>query len=120
MIPITFYYDAESNYIISHSGEGMKLELMRNNPQVCFEIDSIRDLNDWDSVVAWGTFVELKGSFARKELHNLVSHLRELLSDDHPQIQFLSDMSRTQNTGDRNVIYSIQLEEFTGRAERPE
>lgn len=118
VIPITYYYDPESNYIISHSGEGMKLEMMRRNPQVCFEIDSVRDLDNWDSVVTWGTFVELKGSFARRELHNMVSHLRDLLSDDHPHIQFLSDMSRSQSNDGKSVIYSIQLSELSGRAER--
>ena len=56
--PLNYSYDGECIYAISK--EGKKLEIMRKNPKVCFEIDSIKDTCNWQSVIIWGTFKELK------------------------------------------------------------
>ena len=39
-----------------HSGEGLKLQMMRANPSVCFEVDRHENLANWQSVIAQGTF----------------------------------------------------------------
>jgi nitroimidazol reductase NimA-like FMN-containing flavoprotein (pyridoxamine 5'-phosphate oxidase superfamily) len=58
VVPINYAYDG--GYIYAHSKEGLKIEMMRENNEVCFEIDA-RDVNgNWKSVIAWGTYEELK------------------------------------------------------------
>ena len=55
VVPISYAYD--NRYIYAHSKEGMKIQMMRLNPMVCFEIDTMDDLENWQSVVVWGRFV---------------------------------------------------------------
>lgn len=62
VVPVTYVYDGQN--IICHSREGMKLEMMRKNPDVCFEVDKMENMANWQSVIAWGTFVELNGEEA--------------------------------------------------------
>jgi nitroimidazol reductase NimA-like FMN-containing flavoprotein (pyridoxamine 5'-phosphate oxidase superfamily) len=47
--------------------QGRKVEMMRQNNEVCFEVDEIYDMSNWKSVVAWGAFEELKGSHERQK-----------------------------------------------------
>jgi len=37
----------------------MKIDMMRKNPEVCFQTDMIENLSDWESVIAWGRFEEI-------------------------------------------------------------
>ncbi len=57
IVPIHYHYDGRD--IIAHSIEGKKILIMRNNPIVCFQIDLINDIFNWESVIAWGRFEEI-------------------------------------------------------------
>jgi nitroimidazol reductase NimA-like FMN-containing flavoprotein (pyridoxamine 5'-phosphate oxidase superfamily) len=35
------------------------MELMRGNPEICFQVDEMKDMSRWKSVIAWGKFEEL-------------------------------------------------------------
>ena len=117
IVPITYSFDRATQTVISHSGEGMKLRMLRANPNVCFETEQIEDIHHWKTVIAWGNYEEMEGTYARNELHKMVSRLRELLRVDHPHLQYLSDMSNSQITGGIDIIYHIKLTEFSGRAQ---
>lgn len=64
VVPISYAYDG--TYIYGHTVEGMKIDMMRKNPKVCFEIDNTKDLANWQSVICWGQFEELKTEEERK------------------------------------------------------
>jgi len=76
IVPITYAYDSGSIY--AHSAEGLKLHMMRANPNVCFEIDQMDDLANWKSVIAWGRFEELHGSDADHAMALLLARLLPL------------------------------------------
>lgn len=57
IVPINYYYDGEK--IIAHSVEGKKISIMRKNPVVCFQVDQITNIFNWQSVIAWGRFEEI-------------------------------------------------------------
>ena len=44
----------------------MMLDIMRKNPNVCFEVESMSNMANWQSVILNGTFHELKGNEAEK------------------------------------------------------
>ena len=48
VVPITFAYN--DGYIYGHTKDGLKIQMMRNNPNVCFEIDWMKDMSNWKSV----------------------------------------------------------------------
>ncbi|MDX1762330.1 MAG: pyridoxamine 5'-phosphate oxidase family protein, partial [Christiangramia sp.] len=58
VVPITYAY--EDGYIYGHTREGKKIDMMRKNPNVCFEVDVVDNMSNWRSVISWGKFEELK------------------------------------------------------------
>ena len=57
LVPLAYGYDGDSVY--AHSGPGRKLDLMRAEPQVTFEVDNAQAPDRWRSVIAEGTFEEI-------------------------------------------------------------
>jgi nitroimidazol reductase NimA-like FMN-containing flavoprotein (pyridoxamine 5'-phosphate oxidase superfamily) len=52
VVPVTYVYDGINIY--AHSGKGMKIDMMQINPAVCFEVDAMQNMANWQSVIAWG------------------------------------------------------------------
>ena len=63
VVPISYAY--ENGCVYAHSEEGMKVNMMRQNPKVCFEVDEMKNLRNWKSVIAWGEYQELTDERAR-------------------------------------------------------
>ena len=119
VVPITYAYDGTSVY--GHSVEGLKLRLMRANPQVCFEVDHMETMANWQSVIAWGTFEELHGEAAYKAMQALVNRLLPLLVSETSQPAHGREPSRAHGAatgGQPAVVYRLLLGEKTGRFEK--
>ena len=119
IVPITYAYDGA--HVYGHSGEGLKLRMMRANPHVCFEVDHMDDLSQWQSVIAWGTFEELHGAEASAAMHVLVDRLAPLMTSETSQPPHgiaASGEQHEQAAGTRAAIYRITLTEMTGRFEK--
>ncbi len=58
-----------AEYVYGHTMEGMKINMMRKNPRVCFEVDVMQNMANWKSVIAWGEFEELSSEPGRKTGH---------------------------------------------------
>src|SRR4051812_48063800 len=65
VVPVSYAYDG--TYIYCHTFEGMKVDMMRKNSNVCFEVDNTKTLSNWKSVVTWGSFEELPAGVSRQE-----------------------------------------------------
>lgn len=81
VVPISFVFD--NGCVYERSAEGRKLTLMRAAPDVCFEVEDVRGLSDWRSVVARGRFEELHGDDARAALGLLTSRFAVPMSQPH-------------------------------------
>lgn len=68
IVPVVYAYDGESFYVCST--EGRKIEMMRANASVCFEVDEYDEAGtgSWRSVIAEGVFEELEGPAAARAL----------------------------------------------------
>src|SRR5580765_196663 len=79
VVPVSYAYNGKDVYV--HTYEGMKLKMMRKNPRVCFETDTMKDMANWQSVIAWGEFEELTETAERnKALQILLDRKLPLLS----------------------------------------
>jgi uncharacterized protein len=58
IVPISYAYNG--NYIYCHTKEGKKTTIMRRNPKVCFQVDEMKTMANWRSVIVQGEFQELK------------------------------------------------------------
>jgi len=84
VVPVNYVY--ENDIIYCHSAEGMKIRLMHNNPNICFQVDDISDMLNWQSVIAWGKFEEIielgeKESALQKLIDSIAPYLKG--SDSH-------------------------------------
>ena len=57
LVPITYTY--QDGFIYGHTLPGQKLDAMRAEPRVSFEVDERWETDTWRSVVARGVFEEL-------------------------------------------------------------
>ena len=58
VLPLNFTFDGDS-YLYCFTTLGQKVEWMRSNPLVCFEVDEVESHNDWSSVIVLGSYEEL-------------------------------------------------------------
>lgn len=118
IVPVTYLYDGE--FIIGHTVEGMKIKLLRENPECCFEVDVMKNLANWRSVIAWGTFEELKGQEASNALQELINKIAPLMPSEtsHPPRMGPDSSIRTSTFTQNPIIYRIRLREKTGRYEQ--
>jgi uncharacterized protein len=117
IVPMFYAYDG--TYIYGHSNEGMKLRMLRASPQVCFEVDHVEGLDNWQSVIAWGRFEELAGAQAEQAEQLLVQRVKPLLTTAISQSARASSRSGSLSddpAAGRAIIYRIALTERTGRS----
>lgn len=117
VVPTTYAYDG--TYLYGHTIEGQKIEMMRQNPHVCLEVDVIHSMAHWQSVIVWGTYEELKGQAAEDALQELVVRVQPLLTSETSRPRHGLDRSGDIRPSQKTVIYRIKVEEATGRFERP-
>lgn len=78
IMPVIYTY--EGDYIYAQAGPGEPLELLRENPNVCFETDRYTHVNDWQSVVVLGAYEELDEDAAKEAANLLCRRLFPLLT----------------------------------------
>ncbi|HEY5883323.1 MAG TPA: pyridoxamine 5'-phosphate oxidase family protein [Pyrinomonadaceae bacterium] len=57
VVPINFAFD--DPYLYGFTTLGQKVEWMRSNPLVCFEVDEVTNQSEWTSIVGFGRYEEL-------------------------------------------------------------
>lgn len=114
VVPISYAYDGSS--IISHTGEGRKLHMMRLHPEVCVEIDCVKNLASWQSVIAWGRFQELHGDEASAAARALLDRFGPFMTSKTPHPW--RSVSNQPSGNSEVVFFRIILHTKTGRFER--
>ena len=119
IVPVTYVYDGKSLY--GHTDEGMKVRLMRADPRICFEVEHVENIANWQSAIVWGTFEELKGEDVDKALLLLRQKLETLIEtqsdkDSHALEGYV--LYRMQSATRHGLLYRIIITEKTGRFEK--
>ena len=117
IVPIAYAYDGE--YLYGHSSEGMKIRMMRQNSKVCFEVDTMENLTNWECVIIQGEFQELIGEPGRQAMKFFVEQLRpHLLSSTSIPSHGLLHFHQKEQSEIKSVVFRIKINEMTGRFER--
>jgi nitroimidazol reductase NimA-like FMN-containing flavoprotein (pyridoxamine 5'-phosphate oxidase superfamily) len=117
IVPVTYAYDGK--YIYGQTNEGTKLKILRKNPNVCFEVDMITNMSNWQSVIVYGEFEELKKDEAAKAREILFGSNFSLLTSstvhahEHGVTAELDDSNRV-----KYVMYRIKISLVSGRFEK--
>ena len=104
VVPITYAYDGD--FVYSISTVGRKIDVMRAQPRVCFEVEEIDGPSTWRCVVAEGVYEELRDDSARR------AALAQLGRRNGQPVPRVPDLSR------QIVVFRLRLMEKSGRFER--
>lgn len=117
IVPITYAYDG--NYIYCHSREGQKVEMMRKNSSICFEVDVIENSANWKSIIVQGQFQELIGRSAREAMDFFLQRFRsQLMSETGIPNNSIGHFHEMKRSSLKSVIFRIKINEKTGRFEK--
>ncbi len=117
LVPVTYIYDGE--FIIGHTNEGTKVNMMRKNPNICFETDNVEDIFNWRSVIVRGIYEELQGDEAAigfKKLYDGLSPQMKSNEALHPH-EANKSIHKRDISLDSAIVYRIRILEKTGRFE---
>ena len=116
IIPITYYYDPDRNSIITYSGEGGKIESMRKNGAVSFQVDEIKSLINWKSILLFGEYEELSGIDAKHLLHSFSEGVKKIiLKKEKASPKFISEFSSKIKSDGTPIIYRINISKIQGK-----
>ena len=116
VVPISYAY--EGGGFIGQTKEGLKTQMLRENPQCCVQIESVEGIADWVSVIAWGEFEELKGHEANEAMRLLIDRLSHQV-EELESSRSLRDVTpgRIDKVPQVDIVYRIKITEMTGRFE---
>ncbi len=101
LVPLAYAYDGESVYAVS--GPGRKIDLMRTDARVSFEVDRVEASDRWQSVVGEGEFEEVTDA---DEIQMAVGLLEG--ATGVPVVM-----------GDHSIVFRLRLSAKSGRYETP-
>jgi nitroimidazol reductase NimA-like FMN-containing flavoprotein (pyridoxamine 5'-phosphate oxidase superfamily) len=117
IVPISYVYDG--TYIYAHSFNGMKMDMLRKNPKVCFQVDNTKNLANWQSVVCWGEFEEIHNEQQKADaLQKLSDRTLPILSSETMHITPEWPFPASKDEMIKGIFFRIQLTEKTGRYEK--
>jgi uncharacterized protein len=119
IVPISYAYDGE--FVYGLTKEGMKINIMRQNRNVCFEVENIPDLGHWQSVICWGDYEELPNRTERHEALEILFD-RKLPSVTSATTKLSSSWPFHPENIDKvkGVVFRIRLMKKTGKYENEE
>jgi nitroimidazol reductase NimA-like FMN-containing flavoprotein (pyridoxamine 5'-phosphate oxidase superfamily) len=119
VVPVSYAYDGGNIYC--HSLEGQKVAMMRNNPKVCFQVDEMKDMANWKSVITWGNFEEIDDEMERRKALHILSARRLPISSSITthlgQAWPFTDEGANVLDGITGIFFRISLTEKTGEYE---
>lgn len=116
IVPVSYAY--EDGIVYCHTQEGQKLTMLRLNPRICLQVDNTADLANWQSVICWGVFEELKKDEDR--LHALtVLNGRSFPMKTSRKMRINREWPfTTEDVSDvEGVFFRIVIDKMTGRFE---
>jgi len=117
VVPVNYVY--KDGVIYAHSGPGKKIDMMRQNPSVCFEVDEIENIFKWQCVIAQGRFEEIKDIEEQEQaMQGLIHRIMPFVETPagHPSHGITANAYDAGTKIDL-IIYKIQIIKATGRFE---
>jgi nitroimidazol reductase NimA-like FMN-containing flavoprotein (pyridoxamine 5'-phosphate oxidase superfamily) len=109
VVPI--HVEIDGAHLYGHSGQGQKIEWMRENPLVCLEVDEFVSQRAWATLVILGRFEELPASPDYADLRRQA----EQLFQRHPMWWEPGAVPLEGDDYRARVVFRIQILEMTGR-----
>lgn len=108
VVPIHYYFEESDLYLFTTIG--MKTQYMDANPAVCLQVEEIRDLAHWRSVI-------VTGKAQRLTAQDDIDRITQAIKTHNPTFSPALNRTWVDSWGRANsiAIYRIQIGEMTGR-----
>lgn len=118
VVPISYVYDGIN--VFCQSQDGKKIHILRNNQNVCLQIDIISSISDWKSVLVTGRYQELDESESVKARELLYSRVFTLMTGSviHRFEHKENNNIITDEKSIKNILFKIDIDEISGRYEK--
>lgn len=118
VVPVNYIY--KDGVIYAHSGPGKKIDMMRQNPSVCFEVDEIENIFKWKCVIAWGRFEEIFDMDEKQQAMQALTHriMPFVNSPEGHDSHGITANEYDLGTKIDLIVYKILLIKITGRFEK--
>src|ERR1700730_8142499 len=107
VVPINYVFEGLSIY--SHSLPGRKIEILRAHPRACLQVDEIENEFEWRSVIAFGSFEEIRVPSDRSGI------LGKLLAR-FPKLTPVEAVMAQDAGAPDSVVFCIRIDRITGVA----
>jgi uncharacterized protein len=108
VVPINYVF--EGDFIYSHSLPGRKIDGLRANPRACLQVDEIYTDLEWRSVIAYGTFEEVRSQGERRTV------LTKLLVR-FPKLTPVESVMAQDAAAPDAIVFRLRVDRITGVAE---
>jgi nitroimidazol reductase NimA-like FMN-containing flavoprotein (pyridoxamine 5'-phosphate oxidase superfamily) len=105
------HYVVSGNWLYGRTSHGGKFVTLAHNPWCAFEVDEVRDLFDWDSVVVKGHLEVLDPELGSQDAYEEGLRLMSALVPGT-----FTDLDPAPH---RLILFRVHLGEITGRSARP-
>ena len=119
VVPVAYAYDGD--FIYGHTSDGLKVQMLRENPLVCFEVDRIDDMANWRSAIVIGEFEELALNEIESEnaLRLITNKMMPFKSGESSLPKFGMEKPPSMIKPNINLVtYRIKILETSGRFEK--
>jgi hypothetical protein len=107
VLPINYLYTGEDLYM--HSLPGLKIRAMREQPQICLQVDEITDDYNWKSVLVFGEYEEITNADEREQI----------LGAMFQRLPHLTPVeSRMRQGQEETIVFRLRINRSTGVSER--
>jgi nitroimidazol reductase NimA-like FMN-containing flavoprotein (pyridoxamine 5'-phosphate oxidase superfamily) len=104
--PVNYVYD--NGWIFGRTQMGSKLASLAHRPSCAFEVDEVRGMFEWDSVVAHGSFDMLDPQSGSSDVYDrALTRMRMLIPDA---------LTAKDPTPGRLILFGIFVSTLSGRA----
>jgi nitroimidazol reductase NimA-like FMN-containing flavoprotein (pyridoxamine 5'-phosphate oxidase superfamily) len=105
------HYTVSGDWLYGRTSRGGKFATLAHNPWCAFEVDEVRDLFDWDSVVIKGRLELLDPELSSPDAYAEAVRLSRALVPGT-----FTDLDPAPH---RLILFRVHLSEVTGRSARP-
>ena len=116
--PFNYLYNGK--YITCQSQQGFKIQVMRQNKRVCFQVDEVNNDKDWKSVMVLGEYQEVHDEREYNDAMKAFDDRRFFLKISKPVILPGSNEQAVKiqlKGNNKPAIFRIVIDEKSGRFE---
>ncbi|MGM0579557.1 MAG: pyridoxamine 5'-phosphate oxidase family protein [Bacteroidota bacterium] len=117
IVPIGYAY--ESPYLFLRSKEGLKIDMLRENKEVCFQVDIIENMVNWRSVILWGIYEEITDEIEQEKAMSIIMDTMDpIMTSETLKPQDLPVAPISIKKERRAIVFRIKIVEKSGRFEK--